>query len=92
MLLFLQEIQETVLRLVRTADQLVHSAIYDAEGVKQRLKVIDEKTEDFMVRLDNRRKNLALAISFYSQALTVRTCYQSVVRENSAVVTVTIRP
>ena len=60
-----------MLRLVRTADQLVHSAAYDAEGVKKRLSTIDSQTESFMGRLDYRRKNLALAISFYSQALTV---------------------
>ena len=34
-----------MLRLVRTADQLVHSAQYDDEGVKQRLSFIDEKCE-----------------------------------------------
>ena len=59
---------------MRTADQLIHSAHYDAEGVRQRLRKIDEKNEDFMLRLDTRRKNLALAISFFSLAQTVRTC------------------
>ena len=50
---------------------MVHSAHHDAEGVKQRLLVIDEKCEDFMMRLDNRRKNLTLAINFFSLAKTV---------------------
>ena len=63
-----REIQETVLRLVRTADQLVHSALYDAEGIKTRLQTVDQKCEDFMLRLDTRRKNLALAINFFSLA------------------------
>ena len=76
--LLLQEIQETVLRLVRTADQLVHSAHYDAEGVKKRLEVIDQKCEDFMHRVDNRRKNLALAINFFSLAQTVNVVTRSV--------------
>ena len=66
-----QEIQETVLRLVRTADQLIHGSNYDAEGIRQRLRKVDEKCEDFMIRLDTRRKNLMLAISFYSLTQTV---------------------
>ena len=66
-----REIQETVLRLLRTADQLVHSAHYDAEGIKKRLQIVDEKCEDFMLRLDVRRKNLALAINFFSLAQSV---------------------
>ena len=58
---------------MRTADQLIHSAHYDAEGVRQRLRKIDEKCEDFMLRLDTRRKNLALAISFFLLAQSVST-------------------
>ena len=50
---------------------MVHSAHYDQEGVKQRLLLIDQKCEDFMMRLDNRRKNLTLAINFFSLANTV---------------------
>ena len=67
----LKEIQETVLRLLRTADQLVHSAHYNAEGVKKRLEVVDEQCENFMFRMDSRRKNLALAIGFFSLAQMV---------------------
>ncbi len=74
-----QGIHETVLRLVRTADQLIHSAHYDAEGVRQRLRKVDEKCEDFMIRLDNRRKNLALAISFFSLAQNVSTTSRTIV-------------
>jgi len=68
----LQDMQETVLRLIRTADQLVHSDHYDAESVKQRLKTVDEKSENFMVALDNRRRNLSLAVTFFLLAKTVR--------------------
>ena len=67
----LQEIQDTLLRLIRTADQLIHSAHYDAEGVKKRLQQVDKTCEDFMVRLDTRRKNVALSVSFFSLAQTV---------------------
>ena len=80
-----QGIQETVLRLVRTADQLIHSAHYDAEGVRQRLRKIDEKCEDFMLRLDTRRKNLALAISFFllAQSVSIFSCYVNIQRKET---------
>lgn len=64
--------QETVLRLIRTADQLVHSDHYNAESVKERLKTVDQKSENFMVALDNRRRNLSLAVTFFLLAKTVR--------------------
>lgn len=66
-----REIQDTVLRLLRTADQVVQSSQSDAEGVKKRLLLIDEKCEDFMLRLETRRRNLTLAVSFFSLAKTV---------------------
>jgi hypothetical protein len=66
-----RDIQDTVLRLLRTADQVVHSAHSDAEGVKQRLLKIDSHCEDFMLRLETRRKNLTLAVNFFSLAKTV---------------------
>lgn len=65
-----REIQDTVLRLLRTADQVAHSAQSDAEGVKQRLLKIDGQCEDFMLRLEKRRKNLTLAVNFFSLAKT----------------------
>ena len=74
-LISLQEIHDTVLRLVRTADQLMHSATYDAEGIKQRLKNVDTKCEEFMHKLNTRRKNLAMSTSFFSLAQTVRLTY-----------------
>lgn len=70
-----------MLRLVRTADQLVHSATYDAEGVRERLKQVDQKTENFMFRLDTRRKNLALTISFYTLAETALTKLDEIERD-----------
>ena len=66
-----QEVQETVLRLVRTADQLVHTEGIDTEGVKQRLKLVDEQSEKFIDRIDNRRKNITMALSFFKQTQTV---------------------
>lgn len=60
--------EETVLRLIRTADQLVHSSHYDAEGVQRRLKQVDSQSESFMLKMDDRRRNLAMATSFFSQA------------------------
>lgn len=60
--------EETVLRLIRTADQLVHSSHYDAEGVQRRLKQVDSQSESFMLKMDDRRRNLTMATSFFSQA------------------------
>jgi hypothetical protein len=68
----IQGVNSTVLRLLHTADQLMHSASYDAEGIKRRLDTVDKQCEDFMARLDARRKNLALAVSFFTLAKTVR--------------------
>jgi len=61
-----------VLRLIRTADQLVHGERADAESVRKRLQLVDSKCEAFTVRLDARRKNLAMARNFFSLAQTVR--------------------
>lgn len=70
-LLNLQDIQETVLRLVRTADQLLRRTHLDAEGVRQRLQAVDEESENFMIKLDTRRKNISMAMSFFGLAETV---------------------
>ena len=63
--------QDTVLRLIRTADQLVHSDHYDAASVKERLNRVDIKSEEFMIALDSRRRNLSLAVTFFLLAKTV---------------------
>lgn len=68
---YLQTIQDNVLKLVRTADQLLRRANLDAEGVRQRLQAVDETSENFMIKLDNRRKNIAMALSFFKQAEAV---------------------
>jgi len=67
----LQEIQETVLRLIRTADQLIHGDRTDAESVRKRLQLVDGKCEDFTMRLDARRKNLIMARNFFAHAQAV---------------------
>ena len=67
----MQDIQDTVLRLVRTADQLLRRTHLDAEGVRQRLQAVDEESENFMNKLDTRRKNISMAMSFYGLAETV---------------------
>ena len=78
--LFLQEIHENVLRLVRTADQLVHSDLKNAEGVRQRLKTIDDKCEQFMHKMDYRRKNVTMATQFFTlaQAVSINSLWPSV--------------
>jgi len=65
-----REVQETILRLIRTADHLVHSDRADAESVRKRLQVIDNKCENFMTRMDTRRKNLAMSNSFFALVQT----------------------
>lgn len=72
----MQEIQDTVLRLIRTADQLVHGERADAESVRKRLQLVDSKCETFTVRLDARRKNLGMARNFFSLAQTVSVALQ----------------
>ena len=71
--LSIQEIQETIIRLIRTADQLAHSAHYDSEGVRSRLTQVDSQCEDFLLRMDARRKNVALAVTFFHLSQTVST-------------------
>lgn len=66
-----QETQETVLRLVRTADQLLRRSKLDVEGVRQRLQTVDTECENFMIRLDTRRKNITMATSFFEQTESV---------------------
>lgn len=68
-------IQDNVLKLVRTADQLLRRTNLDAEGVRQRLQAVDETSENFMIKLDNRRKNIAMALSFFKQAEAVSVLY-----------------
>lgn len=63
--------QDTMLRLIRNVDQLLLRASLDAEGVRQRLQIVDAECEDFMVKLDNRRKNISSSVSFFNQAETV---------------------
>ncbi|XP_064598296.1 coiled-coil domain-containing protein 141-like isoform X2 [Liolophura sinensis] len=79
-----REIQETVLRLMKTVEQLLHRGNLDAEGVRQRLSLVDRECEDFMIKLDNRRKNLSLSLSFFQQAETALTQMEQIrVRLNS---------
>ncbi|CAH1789041.1 unnamed protein product, partial [Owenia fusiformis] len=63
-----RETQDKVLRLVRSADTLLHGAHPDIEGIMTRLRNIDEQCENFMLRFDNRRKNVALSVAFFKQA------------------------
>ncbi|XP_076451161.1 coiled-coil domain-containing protein 141-like [Babylonia areolata] len=65
-----REIQENMLRLLRTADGLLRRASVDAEGIRQSLMLVDQECESFMVRLDNRRKNITMAVSFFNLAQT----------------------
>jgi len=60
-----------VLRLIRTADQLIHGDRTDAESVRKRLQLVDGKCEDFTTRLDARRKNLVMARNFFAHAQAV---------------------
>lgn len=62
-----------MLRLLRTADGLLRRASVDAEGIRKRLMLVDQECENFMVKLDNRRKNIFMAVSFFNLAETVST-------------------
>ena len=59
-----------MLGLLRTADGLMRRASVDAEGVRQRLVVVDREAESFAQRLDARRKNVSMAVAFFSLAET----------------------
>ena len=65
-------IQGELLQLVRTSDQLSHTANVDVTSLRQRLQAVDELAQDFMLRMDARRKNIATAINFYRLASKVR--------------------
>ena len=66
-----RDIQENMLGLLRTADGLMRRASVDAEGIRQRLIVVDREAESFSSRLDARRKNISMAVAFYGLADTV---------------------
>jgi len=66
-----QDIQDTVLQLVRNADQLLRRTHLDAEGVRRRLQEVDTECENFMIKIDTRRKNITMAVSFFDKAETV---------------------
>ena len=66
-----QEVQENMLSLLRTADGLLRRASVDAEGIRQRLMVVDREAESFTTRLDARRKNVTMAVDFFRLAETV---------------------
>jgi len=68
---FLQRIQSELLKLVRTSDQLSHAGQLDVTALRQKLQGIDELAEDFTLRMDARRKNIATAINFYRLASQV---------------------
>ena len=60
------------MRLVRAADQLTHSSRFDGEGaVRAHLQKVDETCEDFSVKMEARRKELALAVAFFVQSNSV---------------------
>lgn len=64
-------IQGELLQLVRTSDQLVHTANVDVTSLRHRLQAVDELAQDFMLRMDARRRNIATAINFYRFAAQV---------------------
>ncbi|ESO86305.1 hypothetical protein LOTGIDRAFT_167354 [Lottia gigantea] len=68
-----RDIQETVLQLIRTADQLLRRTNLDAEGVRQRLLTVDNECENFMNQLDNRRRNITMSVSFFNLQETALT-------------------
>lgn len=60
-----------MLRLVRNADQLLRRTHLDAEGVRSRLQEVDTECEKFMNKIDSRRKNITMAVSFFDMSETV---------------------
>ena len=72
-----------MVRLVRTADQLVHSAHYDADAITKRLRTVDTTAERFMQRLDARRTDVTMAVTFFSFAQTVSALVASTTSESS---------
>lgn len=54
------------MKLVRTSEQLSHTGDLDTSVLRQKLQSVDNLAEDFMLRMDARRKNIAMAINFYT--------------------------
>lgn len=65
-------IQGELLQLVRTSDQLSHTANVDVTSLRHKLQAVDDLAQDFMLRMDARRRNIATAINFYRLAANVR--------------------
>lgn len=58
-------VQGDLLQLVRTSEQLSHTASVDVSSLRQRLQAVDDLAQNFMMRMDERRKCIATAIRFY---------------------------
>lgn len=55
------------MKCLRTADQFIHTGLERADEAHQEAHVLLEKWEKFALKLDQRRKLLALVVSFYKQ-------------------------
>lgn len=64
-------IQGELLQLVRTSEQLSHTANVDVSSLRQRLQAVDDLAQDFMIKMDDRRKCITTAINFYRLASQV---------------------
>jgi hypothetical protein len=60
-------LHDTVMKLMRSADQFVHTGLKNADDVHQFAHVLLEHWEKFARKLDQRRKLLSLVVSFSKQ-------------------------
>ncbi len=67
-----QEIQASVDRLLRSAEQVAHSDPASTDRLRSQTRAINTLCENFMQRLDERRRLLQETLDFYNNALVVR--------------------
>lgn len=58
------------MKIMRSADQFIHTGLTNADVVHQFAHELLEKWEKFARKLDQRRKLLSVVVSFYKQAET----------------------
>lgn len=60
-------LHDSVMKCIRTADQFIHTGLERADEAHSEAHVLLEEWEKFARKLDQRRKLLAIVVSFYKQ-------------------------
>lgn len=58
-------------KVIRNGDQLIHAGHPNSPEIQQKTEAMAEHCENFMQRLDDRRRNVAMSLAFFKSAQTV---------------------